>query len=83
RETPVLRVNHALRGVVAPAGRARLVLSYEPASFRWGLRAAAAALLLLASLRCQAHFSRRRRPSPVAGGPPRALAARRGKGSHC
>jgi hypothetical protein len=33
----VLRVDHALRGVVAPAGRSVIEFRYEPASFRWGL----------------------------------------------
>ena len=35
---PILRTNHAIRGVVAPAGRGRLEFRYEPASFTWGLR---------------------------------------------
>jgi hypothetical protein len=44
RETTVLRVNHALRGVVAPAGEGKIVYRYEPASFYRGLRASAAGL---------------------------------------
>ena len=37
RRVAVLRVNHALRGVVVPAGQGTLEFKYEPASFRWGL----------------------------------------------
>ena len=45
RPAPILRTNHALRGVVAPAGKATLEFRYEPASFAWGLRLAAVGLL--------------------------------------
>ena len=34
---PVLPVNHALRGVVVPAGVSRLEFRYQPAAFTWGL----------------------------------------------
>jgi hypothetical protein len=37
---PVLRVNHALRGVVAPAGQGTLEFVYRPAGFVTGLRLA-------------------------------------------
>ena len=43
------RANHALRGVVAPAGTHRLVFEYAPASFTWGLRCLAAGCLLVAT----------------------------------
>jgi hypothetical protein len=39
--TPILRVNHALRGVELPAGRSTVEFSYEPAAFRIGLILAA------------------------------------------
>jgi hypothetical protein len=45
KPAPILRTNHALRGVVAPAGKATLEFRYEPASFAWGVRLAAASLL--------------------------------------
>ena len=35
---PILRTNHAVRGVMAPAGAGTLEFRYEPASFAWGLR---------------------------------------------
>jgi uncharacterized membrane protein YfhO len=35
---PILCVNHAIRGVVVPAGAGKLEFRYEPASFAWGLR---------------------------------------------
>jgi len=38
---PILRANHALRGVVVPAGSGTLEFRYAPASFVWGLRLAA------------------------------------------
>ncbi len=37
RITPIVRANHTLRGVVAPAGLGILEFRYEPASFTWGL----------------------------------------------
>ena len=48
QRVPILRANHALRGVVVPAGTGRLEFRYEPASFAWGLRLAgvAAAVVL-------------------------------------
>lgn len=35
---PILRTNHALRGVLVPAGRSTIVFRYEPASFRRGIQ---------------------------------------------
>jgi hypothetical protein len=53
RPLPILRTNHAVRGVVLPAGHGVLEFRYEPASFRAGLRISAlaglAALLWLGS----------------------------------
>ena len=45
RQVPILRTNHAVRGVVVPAGKTTLEFRYEPASFAWGVRLAAVALL--------------------------------------
>jgi hypothetical protein len=42
---PILRTNHALRGVELPAGQHALVFAYEPASLVWGVRLMAAAVL--------------------------------------
>ncbi len=47
KEVPVLRVNHALRGVVLPAGEGKLEFRYQPASLAWGLRLAGLGALLL------------------------------------
>ncbi len=49
KPVPLLRVNHALRGVVAPNGNSTLELGYQPVSFVWGIRASwvAGAILLL------------------------------------
>ena len=41
RRVPILRANHAVRGVVVPAGSGTLEFRYAPASFAWGLRLAA------------------------------------------
>jgi hypothetical protein len=38
---PILRTNHAVRGVVMPAGNATVEFRYEPATFRTGLLLAA------------------------------------------
>jgi hypothetical protein len=43
---PILRTNHALRGVVLPAGQQTVHMRYEPASLRWGLRITGIAGLL-------------------------------------
>jgi hypothetical protein len=48
KRVPILQTNHAIRGVVVPAGSGMLQFRYAPASFAWGLRLAglAAAILL-------------------------------------
>jgi hypothetical protein len=43
RRVPILRVNHALRGVGVPQGDSTLEMRYEPASFRLGVWFAALA----------------------------------------
>jgi hypothetical protein len=51
QRVPILRANHAIRGVVVPAGSGTLEFRYAPASFAWGLRLAGlAAVALLAWL---------------------------------
>jgi hypothetical protein len=51
QRVPILRTNHAIRGVVVPTGSGTLEFRYAPASFAWGLRLAAlAAVALLAWL---------------------------------
>jgi hypothetical protein len=44
---PILLTNHAIRGVVVPAGAGTLEFRYAPASFAWGLRLAGLALMSL------------------------------------
>lgn len=46
-EVSVLRTNHAVRGVVVPAGARVLRFQYEPATFFWGLRLSALTMLVL------------------------------------
>ncbi|MEN6557346.1 MAG: hypothetical protein ABFC54_04110 [Thermoguttaceae bacterium] len=48
KPVPVLRTDHALRGVVAPKGRRTLEFRYEPRSFAWGLRFSGLAAVALA-----------------------------------
>jgi hypothetical protein len=49
-DVPILRVNHALRGVVAPAGESTIEFRYEPASFAWGLKFALLAAVTLGAM---------------------------------
>jgi hypothetical protein len=50
RPAHILRVDHALRAVVVPAGPSAVEFRYEPASFVWGLRMAVMALVGVISL---------------------------------
>ena len=47
KRVPILRANHAIRGVVVPAGSGTLEFRYAPASFAWGLRLAGLAAVAL------------------------------------
>jgi hypothetical protein len=47
KRAPILRTDHALRGVVVPAGMGTLEFQYQPASFRIGLVLAGCGALLL------------------------------------
>ena len=49
QRVPILRADHALRGVVLPAGEGTLVFHYAPASFAWGVGLAGAAAVVLAA----------------------------------
>ena len=49
REVPVLRVNHAFRGVVVPRGRWNLDFRYEPGSFRHGMQVLVAGVVVAAA----------------------------------
>jgi hypothetical protein len=63
QERPVLRVNHALRGVAVVKGASQVELRYEPTSVARGLAAAAAALV--AAVAWAAAAARARRAAPV------------------
>jgi uncharacterized membrane protein YfhO len=63
-DVPILRVDHALRGVLVPNGKSIVKFTYEPESFRWGL--ALFALALAASLTCLGIERRYRRNLPRA-----------------
>jgi hypothetical protein len=56
----ILRTNHAVRGVVLPSGFSTLVFRYEPASFRWGVRAMVTAIVLLGAWLAGGWWLRRR-----------------------
>jgi uncharacterized membrane protein YfhO len=60
KRVPILRTNHALRGVVVPAGVAILEFRYQPASFASGLRLAAGAALVLVGWMAQIGVRRTR-----------------------
>jgi hypothetical protein len=47
QNVPVLRANHAVRGVVVQQGTHSLEFRYQPASFTWGVCAAGLAALTL------------------------------------
>ena len=47
QRVPILRTNHAVRGVVVPAGSGLLEFRYSPAGFAWGLRLAGLAAVTL------------------------------------
>ena len=47
KPVPILRTNHAIRGVVVPAGKGTLEFRYEPASLAWGWRLSGLALVVL------------------------------------
>jgi hypothetical protein len=69
---PVLRVNHALRGVVVPAGQVSVEFDYRPRGFRLGLRllvAALGGLGLWAALTTRRRWPARRvlAPQPAGG----------------
>lgn len=49
-ETPVYRVNYALRGVILPAGEHTVTFFYDPASWRVSLFLAGTGIVLLGSL---------------------------------
>jgi len=62
KPAPILRTNHALRGVEVPAGDHALEFRYQPASARWGMVLAATAVALLAGLLGRAAWKRRPQP---------------------
>ena len=47
KPVPILRVNHALRGVITPTGTSTLEFRYQPASFAWGVRCCVLAAVAL------------------------------------
>ena len=58
KRVPILRTNHAVRGVVVPAGSGLLEFRYAPAGFAWGLGSAclaAMALLLWGAITLRRH----------------------------
>lgn len=71
---PVLRVDHLLRGVEVPAGAERVVMRFEPATFRTGfaLSAASAALVYGGIVVLLGLAWRRRREAPPSEPPPTA-----------
>src|SRR5262249_6216008 len=49
RSVPMLRTNHALRGVVVPTGTSNVDFRYQPPTFTWGLRLSGLAAIILLS----------------------------------
>jgi hypothetical protein len=65
QETAVLRVNHALRGVVVPAGDHEVVFTYEPRDLYIGFYVYLAGFALLAAYGLYLLFRLRRGRTPV------------------
>jgi hypothetical protein len=63
--TPILRVNHAIRGVVVSAGESKLEFFYGPASFILGLQLAGLAVAVLLLLVVIDFLQKRRSSVPV------------------
>jgi len=62
---PILRANHAIRGVFVPAGSHRLEFRYWPASFALGLKLAGLALLIVVGWPAIWALLRLRKPGPL------------------
>jgi uncharacterized membrane protein YfhO len=63
KPVPLLRTNHALRGVLLPAGTGTLEFRYEPASYSLGLKLSALGGLTLLVFIASSVW-RSRRPMP-------------------
>ena len=61
REVPIHRVDYLIRGVSVPAGRSRVVFTYEPESARAGVLLSGGSLIALAAAAVFLLFGRRRR----------------------
>ncbi len=61
REVPIHRVDYLIRGVSVPAGRSRVVFTYEPESARAGVLLSGGSLIALAAAAAFLLFGRRRR----------------------
>jgi hypothetical protein len=68
RETPILRADANLRAVALPAGRHKVVFSYEPASVRWGIVLSVGGGLIAVLLLGIGSILERRRPCNPEGG---------------
>jgi hypothetical protein len=62
-EVPIVTVNHAFVGFRVDAGERTVRLHYAPRSWRWGLGAAAAGVVLAAALSLRRHRTARTRAS--------------------
>jgi len=67
KPVPILRTNHAIRGVVVPASNGTLEFRYAPASFAWGLRLAGMAAAILLGWLALIAWNRRLRDAPASG----------------
>jgi len=65
---PILRADHAIRGVPVPAGNVTLEFRYEPASFAWGLRVCGLAMVVLLGWTGGLCFFQRRSRKPSKSG---------------
>lgn len=68
-DAPVLRVDHAFRGVMVPAGRGVLQYDYDPPSFALGVKLATASAIVLLGWICSPWLLSVRRTSAVTVSP--------------
>jgi len=59
QQAPILRTDHAIRGVVLPPGSSEIEFRYRPASLRTGLMLAGTASLILLGWSLSLHFFKR------------------------
>ena len=66
KQVPIVCANHAMRGVVVPAGQKKLQFRYEPPTLFWGSMLSGVAIVLWLVWAALVALVQRRRPQPAA-----------------